>query len=111
MDSAADCLTDKLNELELQLGHRKYIKYKILTFFLLVKSSSTLEDSLGLNFFEFFTDKLSKCPVWTAFPLRFLEKFEDGGFEAVNRVDLLGEDEMGEVLVVGGAPLLRLGGS
>lgn len=111
MDSATDCLIDKLNKLELQLGHTKYKKYKILTFFLLVKSSSNLEDSLGLNFFEFFTNKLSKCPVWMAFPLRFLEKFEDCGFGVVNRVDLLGEDEMGEVLVVGSAPLLRLGDS
>ncbi len=75
-----------------------------------MKSSSTVEDSLGLNFFEFFMDKLSKCLVWTAFLLRFLKKFEDGGFGTVNRVDFLGEDEMGEILVIGGAPLLRLGG-
>ncbi len=75
-----------------------------------MKSSSTVEDLLGLNFFEFFTEELSKCLVWTAFPLRFLEKFEDIGFGAVNGVDFLGEDVMGEVLVVGGAPLSRLGG-
>ncbi len=73
------------------------------TFFIGVKTSSTLEDLIGCNFFKLSLDERSNGFEWTASPWRFHEKSFNGGFWVVGRVDLLCEDEMREVLVVGTA--------